>query len=77
MFLMILDRRFHKTYERGLLGNVPQARYDIFRTASPLSREQINTLLTVLICTLENGLAVRNISSYDQLVFLTLWNVTR
>ena len=41
---------FHKTYERGLLGNVPKNRnkklnkLDVFRTASPFSRVKINTL---------------------------------
>ena len=45
---------------------------------------KINTVLTfivlstVLIYTLENGLAVRNISSYISLVFfLILWNVSK
>ena len=39
---------------------------DIFRKASPFSRVQINTvvyIVAVIICTLENRLTVRNISS--------------
>ena len=26
--VMVFDETFHKTYERGLLGNVPQVRYN-------------------------------------------------
>ena len=49
MWAMVLDGIFHKTYEIGLLGNVPQSlksqvRYNyMFWTASPVSRVHINT----------------------------------
>ena len=41
-------------------------------TVSPFSRLQINTVFTegVLICTLENGLAARNISYFIEFLFL-------
>ena len=44
MLVMVPDGTFHKTYERGLLGNVPQnKKNNKFRTASPYSRVEINT----------------------------------
>ena len=49
MLVMILDVTFHKTNERGLIGSERG------------TRDQDSL---VLICALENGLAVRNISSY-------------
>ena len=55
----------YKTHGRGLLSNVSQSekcKLDItplFRTAILIQYEN-----TVLICTLEYGLAFRNISSY-------------
>ena len=55
---------FYKTYDKGVLSNVSQIKIkqtrqiyiNIIRKATPLSWAQINT---VLICILENALAVR------------------
>ena len=55
MLVKDLDGEFHKTYERGLFGKDQELKFDMFRTASPFSR---------LICTLENGLPVQNMSSF-------------
>ena len=40
---MVLDGIFHKTYDWGLLRNVPRNKKYIFRAASPLLRANIST----------------------------------
>jgi hypothetical protein len=47
----------------GSLGNVPQ------------KNEKLVLLIYSMDCTLENGLAVRNISSFYKKFFIFLWNV--
>ena len=51
MLVIALDGPSHKTYKRGLLGNVPQ------------NSNKTSLINKVLICTLENGLPARNIPS--------------
>ena len=51
MMVMVLDGIFHKTCERGLLGNFPQS----------LKKTLVHKLI---LSTLDHGVAVRNISSY-------------
>ena len=54
LLMIVLDGAFYNTYEGGRLGKVPQnykihksIKPYIFRSASPFSREQNNTVLAV------------------------------
>ena len=59
MLVMVSDRIYQKNSKIGSLGYVPQIKekrkLKIFQTASLFSRVKNETLL---VCTLENGLAV-------------------
>ena len=65
MLVMVLDGTFHKAYGRGLLANDLQSynhKLDITRYIFG-QLVQFQEVLCVLICTLENCLASRNISN--------------